>query len=187
MPTLTSLAVFLLVARFHSWPVVLIAPVLAGSGVFVGALARHYAFDADAETRRSGRISLLASAHLTAFVLLSLVFAYRLRSLVSAPAIALSVALLLLVTTDALDDSLRHRLVMAIAGGAVMAEATWALNYWNAPGWYGGIVLWAMSFALASLVAARITERLTPAVVARLAGFAILIVVGVAFIAGQPG
>lgn len=186
MPALTLGTVFLLLAMYHSWPVVLVAPLLAGSGVFVGVLARHSAFDPDPVSRRSARLALLANAYITAFVLLSVVYEFRTRSLLAAPAVALIVAPTIMVATDALDAPLRQRIILAVAGGLVMAEATWALNYWNAPGWYGGLVLSTLSFAIVSAISAWVEERLNPALVARLSGLAVAVAAVVAFIADQP-
>jgi hypothetical protein len=185
VPALTLGTVFLLVAMYHGWPVVLVAPLLAGSGVFVGVLARHAAFDPNPSDRRSARLAVVASVYVTAFVLLSVLYAYRMRSLLSAPAVALVAVLVVLVVTDGYDARLRRRIGIGFASGIVLAEVTWALNQWNAPGWYGGVVLTAILVAVASLVSARLEERVDRGLIARFSGFVVVVVAVVAFLADR--
>jgi Protein of unknown function (DUF5656) len=186
LPTLASGGVFLMAAVYHRWPVVVAAPLMAGSGVFVASYARHYAFDPDVDTRRTARIALLVTTYLTGFLTLSLLYVFRMRTLLAAPAIGVAAGLLVLAALDGLDAPLRHRIAAAVVCGVIMAEATWPLNYWNAPGWYGGVVLAAFVIALATAVAARFEERIDRSLVGRLAGIAALVVTVVAFVADQP-
>jgi hypothetical protein len=129
---------------------------------------------------------MLASTHATILVLLSLVYGLRMRSLLSGPVVAVVVAVTVLACTDGLDARLRDRIVLSVVAGGVLGEAVWPLNYWNAPGWWGGVSLWALTAALAGVVAAHLEQRLTPSVIARLAGFAAVATAFVAIVADQP-
>ncbi|MCS7051425.1 MAG: hypothetical protein NZL87_07410, partial [Thermomicrobium sp.] len=60
--------------------------------------------------------------------------------------------------TEGEDIQLDRRILYAMTGGLVLAEATWVLNYWPATGWIGGAALLAVFHFLAGLLLAR-SER----------------------------
>lgn len=186
MPALTLATVYLLLARYHSWPIVLVSPLLAGSGVFVAILARRAIFDSDLPTRRSARVALLSSAYLTCFVALSLVYALRMRTFLAAPLIALVAGLVVMIATDGLDVQFRRRVILSASGAIVIAQSVWALDYWNLLGWWGGVILAAASALISTAVAFEIGERMSANMAARLAGGMVAVVLVVAVIAGSP-
>lgn len=187
LPALTMAAAMLIVGTYHSWPMVVVTPLLAGSGVYAGALARHFAFAPDPPTRRSGRMAFAALTLIVGFVVLALVYHFRMRSIVSGPAVWVATGSLVMVATDGVDLRLRQRIAFAVVCGGILAEATWALNYWNLPGWYGGIMLAALAGAAAAAIVAHAEERLNRSAVLRYSALVSLITIVVAFVADQPG
>ena len=90
------------------------------------------------------------------FILLAMIFINKLRSVFSASAVAFICFLLLLQMTDGEDAPLSRRLVYAIAGGLIVGQVTWVINYWSATGWTGGAFLLAVFYLIGGLSAAQL-------------------------------
>jgi MFS family permease len=82
-------------------------------------------------------------AHLTAFLLFSVIYGLKVRALYSATAVAIVTALLLLelMSRDAAWHEVLHLpveghrstiVLLALVGGLIAGELTWGLNYWAA-------------------------------------------------------
>ncbi len=126
--------------------------------LLVGQLARLALYSAESRTRTVGRVAHTVLLYGLAFVAFAMVYVHKLRSLYSATAIFLLAGIFLLQLTEGEDIQLDRRVLYAMVGGLVLAEATWVLNYWPATGWLGGATLLAVFHFLAGLVLAR-SER----------------------------
>ncbi|MGN6563667.1 MAG: DUF5656 family protein, partial [Thermomicrobiales bacterium] len=68
--------------------------------------------------------------------------------------------LLLLQIADGERFPAERRLIYALAGGVILGEITWALNYWPLTGWTGGALLLIAFYLLAGLILAQVREGL---------------------------
>jgi len=103
---------------------------------------------------RTGRFVANLLLYLVGFVLFALIYHTKERSLVTASATGL-VALLAaaeLLRPVKQRQALRWR--MAALAGLVVAETTWALNYWPVSGLVGGAMLLLAFYVFTGLVAA---------------------------------
>ncbi|HET7035594.1 MAG TPA: hypothetical protein VFI42_07930 [Thermomicrobiaceae bacterium] len=152
VPLIVSLTTVMLLGVYHSLAaigviVLGVFVVLLGSGLAQGALRTG-----DEESRQRARNVYTLLLHIIAFVGLSMIYINKLRSLFSATAVLVLVFLLLLQLTEGEEASGARRLVYALAGGVVLGEITWVLNYWRATGWTGGAALLIFFYLIAGLI-----------------------------------
>jgi len=155
-PTGTILAAVMLLDVYHR-PGAL-AGILAGLFLVLtaGHVARHYLFVPDEMLRQRARGVYTILIHVVAFVALSMVYINKVRSLFSATTVLLLGVGLLLQLTEGEDVLFGRRLVYALAGGLLLGEVTWVLNYWRATGWTGGATLLIFFYLAAGLIAAQV-------------------------------
>ena len=161
LPAVTTLAAVMFLGVYHSG--IAIAGCALGAFLLLtaGAITRHHLFDADADARERARGIATILVHVIAFVALSMIYINKVRSLFSATAVLVIGVLLLLVLTEGEDVLFGRRLVYALAGGLLLGEVTWALNYWKATGWIGGAVLLVFFYVVAGLIAAHVRAGVT--------------------------
>jgi hypothetical protein len=136
-------------------------------------------------------------SHLVAFLLFSVIYGLKVRSLASATAVGLIAALLLFDllhrerawhSEEVPDHVFIQRLaLLSLAAGVVIGEATWALNYWAAlTTLVGGaflLVLFYVAYGLLSRYVGRSLNRRIVAEYAAVGALAVVAVFASAFIA----
>lgn len=161
LPAFTVVAAVLLVARHTRWVEIGAATLLAATGVFASLTVRE-----NLEVREGAGISPGRAAHIVltiavAFVVFTLLFMFRMRTLYSGPAILAVSLLLLLQIHDGVDVWPVRKLAYAVLGALAMAQVTWGLNYWPPVGWYSGAILTVTFSGLAFVAGDRLTNALT--------------------------
>ncbi len=159
-PFATMLAGLLFLSVYHTPPWLVAAPVIAGVVLIVGTVSRLLLRDPSGTAHDIARTVLTISTYVVAFVTLAMVYINKLRSVQSATAVTLLCALLLLQMTDGEEVPLARRLVYALAGGLIVGQVTWVINYWSATGWTGGAFLLAVFYLVAGLSAAQLRGRI---------------------------
>ena len=151
LPSLTVVASVLLVRLYHT-------PLAAGIGALAVLLATaatilaHYHLRDERDAlRNAASVGLLLFTHGVAFFLLIVIYSNKWRSLYSASAIALATTLMLLQLTDGEEIAWLRRLLYAVVGGLLIGQMTWALNFWAAVGWTGGIMLLVCFYFIAGM------------------------------------
>lgn len=160
---LPAVAVFggvLLISIYHSVLIVLIAPLLAGSALGAALIARYHLEDESGQARRVARTAHILLTHAVAFLVLATIYLNKVRSLLSATAVAVIVCLLLVQIADGERFPAERRLIYGLVGGMILGEITWALNYWPLTGWTGGAVLLIAFYLVAGLLIAQVREGL---------------------------
>jgi hypothetical protein len=144
--------------------------------------------------RRSHSIlSIVApiSLYLTAYVVLTGVYALRLRALVSAPAIGLAAGLLAVLlwrvgrAAEAAERDKIAELTRGMAVGLVVAEAAWALLFWPVPPQLGGLVLLSVFYAASGVVGAGAGQADRRLLAAEFAAVALVAITAVLFVVGR--
>ena len=158
VPVVATLAAILLVATYHNRLMLLLGPLLAFLGNAGALLSRDLLDDAgDAAHRTATAIHTLV-IHAVAFLALSAVYLNKLSTWVAAPLVGIIAGLLVVETLERSTAPKQRRVLYAILGGAVVAEAMIALNWWQTHGWTGGAVL-LVCFYLAAGVLLAATQR----------------------------
>jgi hypothetical protein len=135
----------------ESQAVVVVGAALLMAGLLLG---QRSGLEVGGRRSRTGRFVANLLLYLVGFVLFALIYHTKERSLVTASATGL-VALLAaaeLLRPVKQRQALRWR--MAALAGLVVAETTWALNYWPVSGLVGGAMLLLAFYVFTGLVAA---------------------------------
>jgi hypothetical protein len=127
-----------------------LALVGAGGLLLAMLVAQHYALDRNPEVSQRARLVLHVVAYMLAFACFSAVYFERFRTLYGATLIGGTGMLL----AYALLRWTRQHNLLILAGsvGLLLAEATWALNYWPASFLLGGVVLLLIFYITVSLI-----------------------------------
>ncbi|HEY7032758.1 MAG TPA: hypothetical protein VH482_15550 [Thermomicrobiales bacterium] len=158
VPLVATIAAILLVATLHNTVMLVAGPAIAFFGVAGALLSRDLLDDAtEASTRTAATIHTFV-IHVVAFLALSGVYLNKMTSWVSAPLVGIFAGILILETLERGHATRVQRIFYAILGGAVMAEATIAVNWWPTYGWTGGAVLLVCFYVIAGVLLAR-TQR----------------------------
>ncbi len=158
VPLVATVAAILLVATHHNTVMLIAGPAIAFFGVAGALLSRDLLDDATEASRRTAATIHTFVIHVVAFLALSGVYLNKMSSWVSAPLVGILSGILILETLERGQATRHQRIFYAILGGAVMAEATIALNWWPTYGWTGGAVLLVCFYVVAGVLLAR-TQR----------------------------
>lgn len=148
--------ILLLLDVYHRPPAIAGIAVATGLALSVGMLSRRSLTDIDPVRAQRGRGLYTALVHAVAFIGLSMIYINKMRSIFSAPLILILGAILLLQITEGEDIQPLRRYVYALAGGFILAESTWLLNYWRATGWIGGATLLIFFYIMAGVTAIQV-------------------------------
>ena len=160
LPAATAFSGVLLVSIYHDQTVLIAAPALIGLALLLELIARYHLDDPLGRVRRLARTAHVLLTHAVAFLALAAIYLNKVRSLLSATTVALLACLLLLQIADGERFPAERRLIYALAGGVILGEITWALNYWPLTGWTGGALLLIAFYLLAGLILAQVREGL---------------------------
>jgi hypothetical protein len=155
-PAVAIGAGLMIIAVYHDRRWWYIAPVVVWLAILVGTIARALLAEHESFGHDVARTSLTVVTYVVTFILLAMIYINKLRSVYSASAVAFVCILLLLQLTDGEEASLTRRLVYAIAGGLIVGQVTWVINYWSATGWTGGAFLLAVFYLIGGLSAAQL-------------------------------
>lgn len=165
-PAFASLALAILLTRIPNWPLWLLVLVV-GVGLIAAVLTAEYAGLAPGAPRYAlARLSLTATAYAIGFVLFTLIYSARERSIVSATMTGLVAAGLALDLLAPQITGLRSAGAFAVVTGVLCAEATWALNYFNISAWTAGLLLLALFYVVVGLAQQHFQDRISPNVIA---------------------
>lgn len=131
-----------------------LALVAAGGLLLTVLICQHYALDRNPQIHQRARLILHIITYLLAFACFSAVYFERFRTLYAATLIG---GTGMLLSYEILRWTSRSKL-FRLAGcvGILLAEATWALNYWAAPFLLGGTLMLLVFYIVVSLLQHRI-------------------------------
>lgn len=133
--------------------------IAAAGGLLLAVLVcQHYALDREAQVSQPAQLALQAMAYLLAFGCFSAVYYARLRTLYSAALIGASATLLAYALLT--WASRRSMALLALLVGLILAEATWALNYWALSFLLGGTLLLVLFYVITGLLQHQAAGRL---------------------------
>jgi len=159
-PFVTMCAGLLVVSVYHDRPWWFVAPIVTWIALLIGTIARLFLTEPSGEEHDIARIMLTIITYVVAFLALAMIYINKLRSIFSATTVVVLCVLLLVQITDGETASLPRRLVYAVAGGLIIGQVTWVINYWSAAGWTGGAFLLAVFYLIAGLSAAQLRDHI---------------------------
>lgn len=160
LPGVIAFGGVLLVSIYHNIALILIAPLLVATALGAALVTRYHLEDVSGRARRLARTSHVLLTHGVAFLVLATIYINKVRSLLSATAVAVVVCLLLIQIADGERFPAERRLIYGLVGGMILGEITWALNYWPLTGWTGGAILLIAFYLVAGLLLAQVREGL---------------------------
>lgn len=169
LPALTVLGAALLVARYHTAPIVVMAAVLAGTGTFA-ALSLREVFRDEHHVEPMMQAVHVGLSLVVGFVVIALVLQYQARLAVTLPAVFMVTALLLLQIHDGIPTYPVRRQAYALVGALIAGEVVWPLTYWPPMGWWAGAVVASVITGYALVTRANLLRRLTPVSAVQYAG-----------------
>jgi len=181
LPGLTALLGAVLLPRLSPWPLWWGGLLLLGAFLTLVVITEFGAVDPDSFGFPRARLALNAIAYGLAFASFTLIYATRVRSLVTATAtlgVSLVLAFELLNTTEV---GQRRSGLYALLVALLMGESAWALNYWAISPWTGGLLLLLLFYLSVGITQQHLLERLNRRV---LAEFAVVALVALALILG---
>ena len=121
------------------------------------------------------RLALNVLAYLLAFVLFTVIYYSRTRSLVTATLMLATAALLSLDLLSVADVQFRRVVLFAAIVGLITGESTWAINYWQISAWAGGLFLLLIFYVTANVAHQHLLERLSGSVLVEFAVVALVV------------
>ena len=163
LPSLLVVAVGLTsIALQGSEPVVLRAlPIVGAALCGLAVLAQDREAGVADEPTGWPRLLLSLLTYVAAFVLFTLIYQTRERSLVTATSTAALAALLSVVLLRSAPSPRKRVLLYAALIGLAAGEVTWALNYWVVLALVGGAVLLLMFYVLVGVVEGILNDELS--------------------------
>lgn len=123
---------------------------IAGAGLFLVlvVLGEYLSIDLQDRAYAFARLGLNLAVYLAALALFQSIYAFKLRSILSAPLIGIVAALLALELLRSSEQDVRRTWLYAATIGLSMGEALWAINYWNVSAVLGGLTLLIVFYLL---------------------------------------
>lgn len=161
LPTLIVLAgaLFLRLPVFASGPAVALGLIGAGLSLFVALWAEYQTIDPTNPRYQQARRISSVIAYVITFALYSAIFAPKFRSLLSATAVLLVTALIGAVLLRGARRPETHTIWIGVVA-LILAQVTWALNYWVLGALAGGAVLFLVFYTATGLVRTHLNGRL---------------------------
>lgn len=159
VPFVAEVAAILMVATYHNKLMLVAGPAIALFGVAGGLLARDLLDDTMDSTQRTARTIHTLIIHLVAFLALSAIYLNKMSGWVAAPMVAVLSGILILETLDRANTPAPQRVLYALLGAAVMAQATLAIDWWPTHGWTGGAALLVAFFAVCGILSAQVERQ----------------------------
>lgn len=176
LPAVMVCAATLLVARYHTAPIVVMAAVLAATGTFAALSIREIIDAGDAGDQLLPVIHVGLSLVL-AYVTIALLLQYQARLLFSVPAVFIVTVLVLLQIHDGIPTYPLRRQAYALVGALMAVEVVWPLSYWPPAGWWTGGVVASVVTGYALVTRANLLRRLSGLAAIQYAGLTVAMLV----------
>ncbi len=125
--------------------------ILTGALLALVILGEYYTIDLSHPAYSFARLGLNLATYLIALLLFGAIYALKVRSVLSAPVIAVGAGLLALELLRGSEADVRRTWIYAAAVGLAMGETLWAINYWNVSILSGSVTLLLMFYVLTGL------------------------------------
>ncbi|MFN8594386.1 MAG: hypothetical protein U0031_23280 [Thermomicrobiales bacterium] len=152
VPSVATAAAIVLVATFHSTPMIAIGPLVAFIGNAGALLSRDLLDDADDTAQRTARTVHVVVVHIVAVLALNAIYLNKMPALITAVAAGLVTTLLTFELFDRAPVVHARKLSLSVLSGAAVAAASVPLGWWLTNGLIGGTVLFVVFYFAAGVL-----------------------------------
>ncbi len=164
LPSLLVIGTYLFLRLFDNPPVQVIGTILSSLLLLVVILAQYYTVGRQERLYGWANIGLNLAVYVAGFFIFSAIYVNKWRALQSAPLVALTSCLLCYELLRQSKAPSRQIIIYAGITALIMAEVTWALNYWLLPVLIGGVMLLLIFYVVVGIMQAFLTGNLNRAV-----------------------
>jgi len=164
LPSMLVIGTYLFLRLFDSPPVQVVGTIISSFVLLVVIIAQYYTVGRQERLYGWANIGLNLATYIAGFLIFSAIYVNKWRALISGPLVGLVTFFL---TYEILRQSKanNNRLVIySLVSAFILAEVTWALNYWLLPVLIGGIMLLLIFYVVAGILQAYLTNNLNRAV-----------------------
>jgi hypothetical protein len=151
-PGVAAIALSVLLTRAEGWTLWLVT--LLTGVTLIGTLiyAEFSAISTSAAGYANARLTVTALTYVIAFILFTVIYAQRERSLISATLIAAITFVLAVELLEPHVTGMRHTFRGAAIIAFLTGQATWALSFWNVSNWSAGVLLLTLFYVLTGII-----------------------------------
>jgi hypothetical protein len=164
LPSLLVVGTYLFLRLFDNAPVQVIGTVISSLMLLVVIIAQYYTVGRQERLYGWANIGLNLADYMAGFLIFSAIYVNKWRALQSAPLVAIVSFLLTYELLRQTKTTHNRLLIYSGVVALIMAEVTWALNYWLLPVLIGGVVLLLIFYVVVGIMQAFLTDNLTRAV-----------------------
>lgn len=176
LPGLTVLAAGWLLEATPNWPLWWTGLIITGAAFGAVVSAEYALIGAENPASSRPRLFLNITAYLLILILYAAIYQARSRSLITVTATFLTSSLIALDLLRTASPRLGHAALLSGLVGLVMAECSWALNYWRAGVGTVSLLSLLIFYVAVGLAAQHELDKLSPTI---LAEFAIVTALGI--------
>jgi len=151
--------------RLFGDPAIQVTGTIISSILILGVIiAQYYSVGRQERFYGWAVIGLNVAAYVAGFLIFSSIYVNKWRALQSAPLVGLTGMLLTYELLHQTKTQSRSLVIYCAVIGVVLAEVTWALNYWLVSVLVGGIVPLLICYVLIGIMQAHLTKNLNKSV-----------------------
>jgi hypothetical protein len=160
-PGYAGLALGLLLSRVDTWGMWLFVLAIGVLAIGLTVMAEFVTLSPNMSGFAVARLLLTVTVYGIAFVLFTLIYTTRERSLISATLVVLVSFGLALDLLAPQIIGMRNAVLLSSIVALILGQATWALNYWNISNWSAGVLLLTLFYVMVGLAQQHFQDRLT--------------------------
>ncbi len=164
LPSLLVVGTYLFLRLFDSPPVQVVGTIISSFVLLVVIIAQYYTVGRQERLYGWANIGLNLATYIAGFLIFSAIYVNKWRALISAPLVGLVTFLLTYEILRQSKASNNRLLIYSLVGALILAEVTWALNYWLLPVLIGGVMLLLIFYVVVGILQAYLTNNLNRAV-----------------------
>ncbi len=163
LPSLLVVGTYLFLRLFNNVPVQIVGTILSALVLLVVIIAQYYTVGRQERLYGWANIGLYFATYMAGFLIFSAIYVNKWRALTSAPLVGLVSFLLTYELLRQTKTANTRLLIYAGVVALIMAQVTWALNYWLLTVLIGGIVLIFIFYVVVGILQAYLTNNLNRA------------------------
>jgi len=164
LPGLLVVGTYLFLRLFDNAAVQILGTVVSSLVLLVVIVAQYYMIGRQDRLYGWSVIGLNIATYIAGFLLYGAIYVNKWRALQAAPLVGLVTVLLTYELLRQTKTQTSTLIIYSLINGLILAEVSWALNYWLVKVLIGGIVLLLTFYVLVGLMQAHLTKNLNRAV-----------------------
>jgi Protein of unknown function (DUF5656) len=165
LPGLLVVGSYLFLRLFQEIAVQITGTIVASIVLLIVIIAQYYTIGRQEKLYGWAIIGLNIATYIAGFLLFSAIYVNKWRALQSAPLVAIVAMLLTYELLRSSKAPTRTLITYAVINGLVLAQVTWALNYWQVKVLIGGVIPLLVFYVLVGIMHANLTKDLNKAVI----------------------